>query len=289
MLISGVFAAAAGAQTTQPAAPRVKLWPTTQSVVPGGDTDTDPTEPTLDIYLPPHQTAAGTGIIIFPGGAYMHLSTIREGSEVARLLVENNVAAFVLRYRHAPRYHYPIPMLDARRAIRLVRARAVEFGINPSRLGILGFSAGGHLAATVATQFDAGDPASADPIDRQSSRPDFAGLLYPVITLSDEKFVHKPSRLALLGQRTDLYAALSADQHVSPDTPPIFLACASTDTVVPAENSVMFYMACRHYRVPAELHIFAHGAHGFALAAVDPALSIWPRLFLNWLSKSGYR
>jgi acetyl esterase/lipase len=286
LLISGVFSAAAFGQSTQPTTQRINLWDKTPDVVAGKDTDTDPTEPTLDIYLPDAGTETGAAMIIFPGGSYTHLSTTREGSDVAKLLVQHQIAAFVLRYRHGPRYQYPIPMEDARRAIRLVRSKAAQFAIDAHRLGVIGFSAGGHLAATVATQFDDGDPNNADPVERQSSRPDFAALLYPVITLSDEPFVHKQSRQSLLGGRTELYAGLSADQRVTPDTPPIFLAHASTDKVVPVQNSVMFFMACKKNGVPAELHIFENGNHGFGLGLppANPALAVWPQLMLTWMS-----
>jgi acetyl esterase/lipase len=286
LLVSVLFTSAAFGQSTQPTTQRVKLWDTTPDIVAGHDTDTDPTEPTLDIYLPPPGTATGAAMIVLPGGSYTHLSTTREGADVARMLNRHGVAAFVLRYRHGPRYQYPIPMLDARRAIRLVRSGAAEFGVDIHRVGVIGFSAGGHLAATVATQFDAGDAANADPVERESSRPDFAALLYPVITLSDEASVHKQSRQSLTGGRKELYATLSADQRVTHDTPPIFLAHASTDPVVPVQNSVLFYLACRKNGVPVEMHLFQAGPHGFGLAPTNPALAVWPQLMLNWMSRN---
>jgi acetyl esterase/lipase len=271
-------------QTTQPsAAQRIKLWDTTPGVVAGPDTDTDPTEPTMDIYLPP---GGGTGaaVIVFPGGGYTHLSTIREGSDVAKVLVSHNIAAFVVRYRHAPRYSHPTPILDGQRAVRLVRAHAADYQIDPKRIGVLGFSADGHLAATLATNFDAGDPNSADPTDRVSSRPDFAALLYPVITLSDPTYAHKGSRDALAGKHPELWAQLSPEQHVTINTPPVFIAHATTDRTVPIENSLMFYEACHKAGVSVELHIFSHGSHGFGLAPTDPALRVWPDLMVSWMA-----
>jgi acetyl esterase/lipase len=286
-LILLTFTASLGlGQATQPAAPRLKLWTHAPGLVPGADTDTDPTEPTMDVYLPPPGAGVRSALIVLPGGAYTHLSTVREGSDIARMLVSHGIAAFVVRYRHSPRYQYPIPFLDGQRALRTVRADAAEYAIDPDKIGVIGFSAGGHLAATMATQFDSGDPSAADPIEQVSSRPDFAVLLYPVITLTDEPYVHKQSRLALVGNRRELWASLSADQRVTPDTPPVFIAQASTDTVVPPENSVLFYSACLRNNVSAELHIFQHGPHGFGLAANDPALSVWPQLLMAWMTRN---
>jgi acetyl esterase/lipase len=287
LLTLTLFTATSLAQTTQPAAPRIKLWDKAPGLVEGGkDTDTDPTEPTMDLYLLPKEKATGAAVIIFPGGGYTHLSTLREGSDIAKMLNAANVTAFVVRYRHAPRYQFPIPIEDGQRAIRTVRANAEQYGISPNRIGIIGFSAGGHLASTVATQFDAGDPKSEDPIEKQSSRPDFAALLYPVITFTDEKAVHAGSRTALVGNKTELYAQLSAEQHVTKNTPPIFLAHSSGDRTVPAENSIELYLACHKANVPVELHIFEMGGHGFGLAPTDPALRVWPQLMLTWMAKN---
>jgi acetyl esterase/lipase len=273
------------AQTTQPAAQRIKLWDVTPGVVAGNDTDTDPTEPTMDIYLPSGPNATATGMVVFPGGGYTHLSTVHEGSEIAHMLNAHQIAAFVVRYRHAPRYQYPIPILDGQRAMRLARSKAAEYHL--TRIGLIGFSAGGHLAATMATQFDAGKPDAADPVDRFSSRPDFVALLYPVITFT-ESFVHSGSRTALVGQRTELWAQLSPEQHVTKNTPPVFLAHSAADPVVPVENSIAFFEACRKNGVPGELHIFQKGGHGFALAATDPALRVWPELMVTWMGKNGW-
>jgi acetyl esterase/lipase len=142
------------------------------------------------------------------------------------------------------------------------------------------------MAATMATQFDAGKPDATDPIDRASSRPDFAALLYPVITFTDEQHMHKGSRDALLGTRTELYEKMSAEKQVKKDTPPIFIAQSSMDRTVPVENSILFYMACRANQVPAEMHIFEIGGHGFGLAPTDPALHVWPELLMNWMVKN---
>jgi acetyl esterase/lipase len=290
---AGLIAASAFAQTSAPStlavppgATRIKLWPVTPDVIAGRDTDVDPLEPTMDIYLPPPDQATGAAVVVFPGGGYTNLSTKREGSDEAAMLLSHHVAAFVVRYRHAPRYHYPTPILDGQRALRIVRSKAAEYKINPNRIGVMGFSAGGHLAATMATSFDAGNPTAADEIDRVSSRPDFAVLLYPVITFTDEQNVHKGSRTALAGNHPELYAQLSPELHVTKDTPPVFLAHASPDKTVPVENSVLFYLACHKAGIPAELHIFEQGSHGFALAQTDPALRVWPDLMVTWMNKN---
>src|SRR5262249_51009172 len=178
------------------------------------------------------------------------------------------------RYRVGPRYHHPIEMHDAQRAIRFVRAQAQELGVRPDRIGFMGFSAGGHLASTVATHFDAGNPSASDPIDRVGSRPDFAILAYPVISTTAD-YAHKLSATNLLGENPDpgLAMELSNEFHVTAETPPTFLFTTSTDTTVPPENSVAFYLALRKAGVPAELHVFEKGPHGVGLAQDDPALA----------------
>jgi acetyl esterase/lipase len=177
---------------------------------------------------------------------------------------------------------------DAQRAIRLVRSRAAEFGIAPDRIGMLGFSAGGHLAATAGTHFDEGNPGSADPIERSSSRPDFLVLGYPVMSFK-APYAHQGSLHALLGDNPDpkLVEELSNELHVTPRTPPTFLFHTNEDKSVPAENSVLFYLALRKAGVPAEMHIFEHGPHGVGLALGDPVLSMWPALLTNWFRERG--
>jgi acetyl esterase/lipase len=294
----GLLAAAAappspGGPATRPTAPsgpppgiqRVKLWDKTPGVVEGNDRDVDPTEPTIDLYLPPPDKATGAAVLVLPGGGYVNLSTTREGSDIARELVGRNIAAFVVRYRHAPRYHNPLPLLDAQRAVRTVRAKAADFHVDPNRIGILGFSAGGHLAATVATMDNDGPaPETPDAIDGVSARPDFAVLMYPVINLTDDAVVHKGSRTALVGDDTSLYQKLSPELHVTKDTPPVFLCHAMDDRTVPVMNSVLFYEACLKARVPAEMHLMQNGGHGFSLGGTDPALSAWPGMMVRWMA-----
>ncbi len=254
------------------------------------DKDSDPFEPTMDIYLPPPDKAIGSAVIVLPGGGYGGLATSHEGKQVAEFFNSQGIAAFVVRYRHAPRYHHPIPLGDAQRAIRIVRSRAAEFKISPSRIGVMGFSAGGHLTSTTVTHFDAGKADATDPIERMSSRPDFGVLCYPVITLMDEPFVHKGSRSNLLGPSPaeGLQKNLSNELQVTKETPPCFLFHTDDDKGVPAENSVLFYLALRKAGVPAEMHIFKPGNHGLGLAPTNPSLSIWPTLLVNWMKLNGW-
>jgi acetyl esterase/lipase len=245
-------------------------------------------EPRITVYRASASSASGTAVVVCPGGGYSHLASDHEGKQVAEWLNSLGVSAFVLQYRLGPRYHHPAPLLDAQRAIRTVRARAQEWSVDPSRIGILGFSAGGHLASTAATHFDAGAPGSSDPIERQSSRPDFAVLAYPVISLFDPA-AHAGSRLNLLGEAPDpaLVAELSNERKVTSQTPPSFLFSTTDDGTVPVENSLRFFEALKKAGVSAELHVFAHGRHGVGLAPDDPVLSQWPKLCAVWLKGLG--
>jgi acetyl esterase/lipase len=213
-----------------------------------------------------------------------------EGTDIAKWLNTMGISGFVLKYRLGPKYHHPVELEDAQRAIRYVRAHAAEFGIDPHRIGIWGFSAGGHLASSAGTHFDSGTPNSLDPIDRESSRPDFMILSYPVITF-EEPYAHRGSRDALLGPNPDpaLIELLSNEEHVTKDTPPTFLFHTSDDPVVPVQNSINFYLALRRAGVPAEIHIYEHGRHGVGLAQDLPELSTWPTLLANWLKLRGLR
>jgi len=198
------------------------------------------------------------------------------------------VAAFVLKYRLGPLYHHPIELGDAQRALRLVRMNAKEYGIAANHIGMWGFSAGGHLAATAGTHYDAGIAASPDPIERESCRPDFLILAYPVITLLEPN-VHGSSRKFLLGDDPpqSLLANLSDETQVTKDTPPTFLFATTDDGVVPVMNSVAFYTALVKNDVPAEMHLFQHGRHGVGLAEGNPELNIWPELLIKWMRERG--
>ena len=263
----------------------IVLWP---GGAPGAVGDEEADRPTLTVYLPPAERAVPTGVVVCPGGGYAKLAMDHEGRQVAEWLNSLGVAAFVLKYRLGPRYRHPAPLEDAKRALRLVRSRAGEFRIAPDRIGVWGFSAGGHLASTLATHFDAGNPAAADPIERVSCRPDFAILAYPVISFASE-YAHKGSRRNLLGDNPDpaLVENLSNEKQVTAQTPPTFLFHTNEDQGVPAENSVLFYLALRRAGVPAELHIYERGRHGVGLAPNDSVLSSWPQRLADWLRVRG--
>jgi acetyl esterase/lipase len=257
------------------------LWP---SGAPGALGNEDADKPSLTFYLPEATRATGTGVVVCPGGGYQMLAMDHEGKQIAQWLNSIGIAAFVLKYRLGPRYHHPAPLLDAQRAIRIVRSRAQELHVSPHDIGIWGFSAGGHLASTASTHFDAGDPKAADPADRASSRPDFAILAYPVISFTTE-YTHTGSRDNLLGKNPDpkLVEFLSSEKQVTRDTPPTFLFHTDEDDGVPSENSVLYYLALRRAGVPAEMHIFQHGPHGVGLAPTDQVLSLWSHCLANWL------
>jgi len=264
----------------------ILLWP---SGAPGALGAEDADKPALTIYMPPNTTGPMAAVIVAPGGSYARLSMNLEGRAPANYLNTLGIAAFVLRYRLGPRYHHPIELGDAQRAIRTVRAHAAEWHIAPDRIGIMGFSAGGHLASTVSTHFDAAGPDAADPIDRVSSRPDFAVLGYPVISFV-EPWAHQGSKTNLLGDSPDAAVArgLSSETQVTASTPPTFIYHTNADTVVPVENAVAYFLALRRAGVPAEMHVFRNGAHGSGLAQQDQALAEWPRLLANWLRASGF-
>lgn len=257
----------------------IVLWP---EGAPGA-VGRDPLDvPTLTPYLPLKEQTTGAAIIICPGGGYDSLS-VREGAPVAEWLNSIGIAAFVLKYRVAPRYHHPAPLQDAARAIRTVRVRAAEWHLDPERIGILGFSAGGHLASTAGTHFEVGKPNASDPIERVTSRPNLVMLIYAVISMREQ--THPRSKLNLLGPdpRPDLISLLSNEEHVTKETPPTFLVHGVSDSKVPVENSLLFVAALRKASVPFELHLYEHGEHGFALGGKDPALSTWPDDCARWL------
>jgi len=262
------------------------LWP---AGAPGAVGDTDADKPAITVFLPSVPNPTKTGVIVAPGGGYIHLAMDKEGFAYARWLNQHGVAAFVLRYRLGPQYHHPIEIGDAQRAIRLVRAHAAEYGIEKDRLGMWGSSAGGHLTATAGTQFDAGRPDASDPIDRESSKLEFLILSYPVITLMDP-LAHAGSRKFLLGDNPDpeLVKSMSAETRVTADTPPTFLFSTTDDKTVPVLNSVIFYEALVKAGVPVEMHLFQHGAHGAGLAQANPDLNVWPDLLIKWMRERGY-
>jgi len=275
--------------------PVIPLWPRGAPDATGADPDQD--VPTLTIWLPPAGKATGASIVVCPGGGYGMLAADHEGKQVAEWLNQIGIAAFVLKYRLGPRYHHPAMLQDAGRAIRTVRARASEWGLDPKRIAILGFSAGGHLASTAGTHFDAGKPDAEDLIERVSSRPDRMILVYPVIALATP-YGHSGSLRNLLGDHptTELIESLSNERQVTKETPPTFLAHTDADRGVPAENSLLFVMALRKAGVPVELHLFERGPHGLGLGGgtakfripPDPAFQAWPQLCATWLKNQGF-
>ena len=243
-------------------------------------------EPMLHVFRPDPSKATGAAVVICPGGGYSGTAIDHEGWQIAAWLNENGIAAFVLDYRLGGRgYHHPAPLQDAQHAVRTVRARSVEFGVDPAKIGILGFSAGGHLATTAVTHFDAGAPDAADPIDRVSCRPDFGIICYAVIVFDTEKVTHFGSQYNLLGPDAtkELIESLSNEKQVTAETPPCYIWSTTTDTAVPPENSVEFYMAMRRAGVPAELHIFEQAPHGVGLGRSLPGVRHWPELCIEWL------
>ena len=263
------------------------LWP---EGAPGAKGDKPADKPTLTIWLPEKEKQAGSAIVVCPGGGYQHLATDHEGVQIGKWLNSLGVAAFVVEYRHNGKgYQHPAPLQDAQRAIRTVRARAAEFGIDQDKIGILGFSAGGHLASSAGTHFNAGNADAKDPIDRVSCRPDFMVLCYPVIAFN-EPYTHYGSQHNLLGKDADskLVESMSSEKQVTKDTPPTFLFTSFEDRGVPAENSVMFYLALRKAGVPAELHCYEKGRHGLGLAKGTPGIETWSTMCETWLKVHGW-
>jgi acetyl esterase/lipase len=261
-----------------------------------GPTSSDPKNvPTLTVHLPPAETANGTGVVVCPGGGYSGRATDHEGKQIVEWLNKRGVAAFVLKYRTvgeskiAPPLQ-PGPMLDVQRAIRTVRSKAKEYGVDPRRIGVWGFSAGGHLASTAVTHFDTGKADAEDPLDRVSCRPDFGILCYPVITMTEK--THGGSKNNLLGSKPDekLVEFYSNEKQVTRDTPPIFLFHTIEDKAVPVENARMFKAACEKHGVPVEYVEIEKGQHGVGLAQgknFTPELNAWPEKLEAWMKKRG--
>ncbi len=264
----------------------IPLWP---KGAPGALGSSPDDQPAITPFIAPKATATGAAMLVFPGGGYEHLAWDKEGTNVARWLNTLGVSAFVVRYRLGPRYHHPTMLTDARRAVRVVRARAHDWGIDSSKIGVIGFSAGGHMASTAATQWTAGDPTSTDAVERTSSRPDLAILVYPVITMTAQ-YAHPGSRRNLIGEHPDdqLVRATSSEMHVTREARRPFIVATSDDATVPVQNSLMFYDALRAAGVPAELHILETGRHGFGLAQGEPALTVWVTACEAWLRWRGW-
>jgi acetyl esterase/lipase len=244
--------------------------------------------PTMTIYLPAKKSSTGQAVVICPGGGYVRLAYNWEGEDVAKLLNAKGITAIVLKYR-LPNSKSNItphlsPLMDAKRAVRIVRANAAKWNIKKEQVGIMGFSAGGHLASTLATHFDEGNKTSADSVEQQSSRPDFAVLVYPVISMS-KTIMHSGSRNNLIGEKPDTAMAkfYSNELQVTKQTPSTFLVHATDDKTVPVENSLLFYQALKDNAVPVEMHIYPTGGHGFGLAVGKGYLETWTDRLVDWM------
>ncbi|MCB0659102.1 MAG: alpha/beta hydrolase [Saprospiraceae bacterium] len=249
--------------------------------------------PHLITQLVPMEKATGSAVMICPGGGYAHLAMDHEGKQIAQWFNSLGIQAFILQYRlgkaDGSGYKHPDMLHDAQRGMRMIRAHANEWGVDPKRIAVMGFSAGGHLASTLGTHFDFGAMSSSDPIERMSCRPDLMILCYPVISLN-QPWTHVGSRQHLLGPDPDpeVVASLSNESQVTADTPPTFLFHTDADSGVPAENSVYFYLALRKAGVPAEMHIYQPGRHGVGFAPQDAVLSTWKERLRDWLMTQGW-
>ena len=265
----------------------IRLWP---GKAPGAVGNSTADIPTLTIFKPSDRTN-GTAVIVAPGGSYMGLAANHEGRQVADWFAARGITAFVLRYRLGPSYPLPTPLLDAQRAIRTVRARAADFDLDPNRIGMLGFSAGGHLTASAGTMHHEASANATDPIDRVSDRPDFLVLGYPALLMLRPETQGRLRYCDLMKMTHDCTREymdrFSPELHVNARTPPTFLFHTTDDGLVPASDSVVFYSALMKAGVPAELHIFEHGHHGVGFGNGDVALGAWPALLDTWLRGRG--
>jgi len=244
-------------------------------------------EPTLEVYLPAKSNATGQALLIFPGGGYSILAYDWEGTDIAKFLNGKGIAGIIVKYRlpssKSQSDKHIVPLIDAQRAMRMVRAKAPEFHLDANKIGIIGFSAGGHLASTLGTHFEEKVYDPIDAIDQESARPDFMALGYPVITFGGA--THKGSKNNLIGEHPDpeLEDYFSNEKQVAEDTPPTFLFHATDDEAVPVENSLLFYQALKDVGVSATMHIYPKGGHGFSLALKDAHLSGWTERMFEWI------
>ena len=262
------------------------LWP---AGAPGAVGDEEVDKPCIFVYHPDEAVDTGAAIVVCPGGGYAGLAMDYEGHHIAKYFQARGVTAALLRYRLCERYHHPAPLHDVSRALRTIRHHGDEWQVDSDRVGVIGFSAGGHLASTIATHYDRGKEDAADPIDRQSCRPDFTLLCYPVISFV-APYSHSGSARRLLGANAtdEELRSLSNELHVTEDTPPAFLFHTGGDSVVPPQNSLAYAAACVSKGVPCELHLFQNGPHGVGMALKDPAASHWPKLAITWMKQSGF-
>jgi acetyl esterase/lipase len=265
----------------------IRLWPGEAPQAKGTRCEDTPT---LTIFDPQPGHENGSAVVVLPGGAYTHLAGNLEGRQVADWFTSRGFRAFILSYRLSSNgYLLPVPLLDARRAVQTVRARASDYHVDPKRIVIIGFSAGGHLAALAATQPVDGDANAIDPIERESSRPDFLVLGYPWIGAisSDTSHLSYCKLMSVMDQCEALRAAYSPDLFVSAKTPPTFWYHTADDQTVPIDQGLRFYEALLKAGVPVEAHVFAHGPHGSGLGKADASMDQWPGLLETWLRAQG--
>jgi len=245
-------------------------------------------KPDIAVFLPSKKNATGEAVVVCPGGGYQVLAYDWEGSDIARWLNSRGIAAFVLKYRLPGARNnivpHKSPLMEAQRALRMVRYHAEQWNIDPGKIGIMGLSAGGHRASTLATHYDAGDPDNSDPVERESCRPDYSILIYPVISF-DDRITHAGSKRSLLGEEPDdeLVTYFSNEKQVTGDTPPAILVHSDDDRGVPVENSLVYYQALRAHEIPAEMHIYPYGGHGYSLAIGKGHLATWPDRVIEWI------
>ena len=279
------------AQLSVHAQQRIFIYPSAEAVMNKGF---DSLPPFMDYYPSKNPSPNKTAVLVCPGGGYSHLAFEKEGVLVARMFNDNGIDAFVLSYRlnnnKQEGHRYPDQYNDVTTAIRIIRIRAAEWHIDPDKTGVMGFSAGGHLASMATTIHQQADPSASDPMLRIGTRPSFAILIYPVITM-DTVFTHRGSHDMLLGRYPDeaMVNALSTDKRINASTPPVFLVHADDDKAVPPMNSIVFYQALKKNKVPASMYIFDHGGHGFGMAPTDPLLNQWPMLCVQWLQRQGFK
>lgn len=267
------------------------LWP---GGAPGSSGQTEVGDVPELMFTRVESDAPTAAVVILPGGGYHGHAMDHEGHQFAEWFRSLGVSSAICTYRLRGKgnagkgYGHPYPMLDAQRAIQTVRSRAKELNIDPERIGVIGFSAGGHLCSTVSTHFAEVDASADDPIARVSSRPDFSILCYPVIAF-DQQHTHKGSQRNLLGENPDpkLIELLSNERQVSEQTPPTFLFHTVEDKPVPVENSIQYFRACQQHGVPVEMHLFQEGRHGLGLAQSQPGAAQWPTLCEAWLRRMG--
>lgn len=282
-ILSILLLGAAFSQTMAQNTP-INLW---ENGAPNAKGNAPEDIPTITPFPAPKETATGAAVLVCPGGGYARLSDVKEGSKVAEWLNSLGISAFVLKYRLGPKYNQPNQLLDAARALRMIRARAKEWNLDEKRIGVLGFSAGGHLASTLSTKFDAGNPNAKDSIEKISSRPDLQILIYPVISMGE--FTHQGSKKNLLGENptAELINKYSNELQITKETPPVFVVHTMTDAGVPVENSMMYVSALRKNNVPFEFHLYEQGAHGFGLGTND-YLKSWAARCADWLELRGF-